>query len=191
MSKVDYALKLEFASRKAFRDWLTRHGATHDGIWIISDKSGKKPGVSYAEALEEVLCFGWIDGTIKSIDANTYMRYFARRNEKSFFSEKNRGLIDKLIANGKMTPLGMAGIERAKQAGHYQEKINDEPTVADEEALLNLLRQYDGIYELFMAMPKSSRKIYLAHYHAAKSEETRQRRLARMVVRIKLGLPLP
>ncbi|HAV20253.1 MAG TPA: hypothetical protein DCX17_04445 [Firmicutes bacterium] len=191
ISKVDTAVKLEFKDAPSFHAWLTANASTHPGIWIIWQKKKQNLGITYSEALEEALCFGWIDGVVKSIDANTYIRYFSKRNPKSNFSDKNRNTIEKLIADKRMTPLGYESIELAKKTGHYQkgEFSNYSPEQyhqfikdisSDEQALSN-----------FKQMNQASLRAYILFVSSAKLAETRARRLAISIARLHDNLPLP
>jgi uncharacterized protein YdeI (YjbR/CyaY-like superfamily) len=88
---------LTFVDRQAFRKWLGKHGPESDGVWLLFGKKGKIATLTAAEALEEALCHGWIDGHVKSIDENSYKKYFARRLPKSNWSEKNKKLAQHLF----------------------------------------------------------------------------------------------
>ena len=97
---------LKFASREAFRSWLSEHCTTSVGIWLLFGKAGGPKTIKAGEALEEALCFGWIDGQMKSIDEKSYRKYFSMRREKSKWSEKNKALVRSLEERGLMTDLG-------------------------------------------------------------------------------------
>jgi len=190
MSKIDYAKKLDFSSLLEFREWLTKHAQEHEGIWIIGHKKSKRPSISYAEALEEALCFGWIDGIVKSIDEDIYIRYFAPRVATSFFSAKNRGIIEKLEQEGKITKLGYEAIDRAKKNGRYQDDDSSVISKEIEDELFQTLEKH-GLLAKFKAMGNSSKRAYLGFIASAKTETTKQKRIARSVERIKEGLALP
>jgi uncharacterized protein YdeI (YjbR/CyaY-like superfamily) len=190
MSKIANAKKFEFASRQDFRDWLVKYAHNHDGIWLIGHKKRKIPSISYAEALEEALCFGWIDGIVKSIDEDIYIRYFAPRVATSFFSAKNRGIIEKLEQEGKITKLGYEAIDRAKKNGRYQDDDSSLISKEIEDELFQTLEKH-GLLDKFRAMGNSSKRAYLGFIASAKTETTKQKRIARSVERIKEGLALP
>ena len=97
---------MEFANREAFRKWLSEHCQSNDGIWLLFGKSGGPKTIKAGEALEEALCFGWIDGQMQSIDDKTYKKYFSMRREKSKWSEKNKALTKSLEERGLMTDFG-------------------------------------------------------------------------------------
>ena len=91
---------LEFPNREAFRKWLNENGEASDGIWLLFGKKGGPATLSANEALEEALCFGWIDGQMQSIDGSKYKKYFARRTPSSKWSEKNKSLVEQLEKQG-------------------------------------------------------------------------------------------
>ena len=92
---------LEFSSREEFRKWLSEHCLSTDGVWLLFGKAGGPKTIKAAEALEEALCFGWIDGQMKSIDDKTYIKYFSMRREKSKWSEKIRRLPARFGCTGR------------------------------------------------------------------------------------------
>ena len=110
---------MEFANREEFRKWLAEHCLASDGVWLLFGKAGGPQTIKAAEALEEALCFGWIDGQMQSIDDKTYRKYFARRREKSKWSEKNKALVKSLEERGLMTDFGRQKIEEARQNGQW------------------------------------------------------------------------
>ena len=109
--------ELIFENRALFREWLESESATSDGVWLIFSKTDRLKTLSAHEALEEALCFGWIDGQMQSVDDERYKKYFARRRIKSNWSEKNKELAQCLIERGLMTPHGLDAISCAKQNG--------------------------------------------------------------------------
>ena len=122
--------KMLFQSRSEFRDWLERNALSDEGIWLIIGKTEAVETVTASEALEEALCFGWIDGQIRRVDDDSYIKYFKQRNDKSSWSQKNKALAQKLDSQGLMTDLGRAKIEIAKQNGSWnppeREPMTDE-----------------------------------------------------------------
>lgn len=136
------------------------------------------------EALEEALCFGWIDGQIKSVDKERYLKKFAPRRKDSQWSELNRGIAARLIAENKMTSQGLAAIERAKQSGVWEH--SKAAPVSDEqiEILINDLKGADLALSNFLKMPPSVKRTYTAFYLDAKKEETRIKRLSQIIERL-------
>ena len=123
---------LAFAARGEFRSWLEENCRTSPGVWLLRGKPGGPKTLKAGEALEEALCFGWIDGQMESIDEKSYRKYFSLRREKSKWSEKNKALVKSLEERGLMTELGREKIREAKENGQW-----DAPdlmvTVAEEQ----------------------------------------------------------
>ena len=110
---------MEFASREAFRSWLSEHGQSSAGVWLLFGKAGGPKTLKAGEALEEALCFGWIDGQMQRIDEKSYRKYFSQRRDRSKWSEKNKALVQVLEEQGLMTDLGRAKVEEAKRNGQW------------------------------------------------------------------------
>lgn len=180
--------QVQFASGDEFREWLSENCLKVQGIWLVFGKKGGPITLSAAEALEEALCFGWIDGQMKSIDDTVYIKYFAQRRKGSRWSEKNKGLIGALEKQGKMTEYGRAKVEEAKRNGTWDASPAQPFDENDEESFLQKLRDHELAYTNYMAMSPSVRGTYTAHYCAAKSDETRARRLAKIVERLNSNL---
>ena len=112
---------LAFASAKAWQQWLAKHHRTSDGIWLrLFKKTSATPSVSYAEALDEALCCGWIDGQLKSHDAQSWLRKFTPRRAKSIWSKKNLEHVARLTKAGKMKAAGLKALEAAKADGRLK-----------------------------------------------------------------------
>lgn len=179
---------LQFSDRKKFREWLDEHCSESPGIWLIFGKKGGPVTLSANDALEEALCYGWIDGQMQKIDATSYKKYFARRTRSSNWSEKNTKLAQQLIEKGSMHEQGMRAIEAAKQNGSRNKP--DRLVVTDKHIkdLETLLREHDAAHRNFLAMSPSVRKSYAGLYFDAKTEATRKTRLARIVDRLNRNL---
>lgn len=108
---------LEFADREEFRKWLCENCLSNAGVWLLFGKAGGPKTIKAGEALEEALCFGWIDGQMQSIDDKTYKKYFSMRRDNSKWSEKNKALAERLEERGLMTDFGRTKIEEAKKTG--------------------------------------------------------------------------
>ena len=179
---------IEFASREEFRKWLCEHCLSDDGIWLLFGKAGGPKTIKAGEALEEALCFGWIDGQMQSIDDKTYKKYFSLRREKSKWSEKNKALAQSLEDRGLMTDFGRKKIEEAKNNGQWNAP---KPAAVTEEqiALLSaLLKEYEPACTNFLAMPLSVKKTYTRAYFDAKTDAGREKRIAWMVDRLNKNL---
>ena len=114
---------MQFESREEFRKWLYEHCMSNAGVWLLFGKAGGPKTIKAGEALEEALCFGWIDGQMQRIDDKTYKKYFSMRREKSKWSEKNKALAGSLEERGLMTDFGRKKIEEAKKTDSGTLKI--------------------------------------------------------------------
>jgi uncharacterized protein YdeI (YjbR/CyaY-like superfamily) len=110
--------ELFFPTRAAFRAWLQENAETSEGVWLVLGKKKAVVTLSANDALEEALCFGWIDGQMQGIDETKYHKYFARRRAKSVWSDKNKKLVEMLRVKGIMTELGEKAVETAKKTVH-------------------------------------------------------------------------
>ncbi|MHB0856614.1 MAG: YdeI/OmpD-associated family protein [Anaerolineae bacterium] len=175
---------LTFADQVAFREWLAAHGATSKGVWLVFGKGDQAHTLKPDQALEQALCFGWIDGQIKRIDDATYVKWFAPRRKGSLWSERNRGLAAVLIEQRHMTEQGLAAIEEAKHAGTWE--APEAAPISDEQIALlaQALEGSEPALTNFSRMPPSVRRTYTALYLDAKKEETRVRRLATIIARL-------
>ncbi len=179
---------LTFADRQAFRKWLGKYGTESDGVWLIFSKNKKFVTLSAADALEEALCYGWIDGQLQSIDDITYKKYFARRVPKSKWSDKNKKLAQTLIQKGLMTRQGFEAIERAKKNGSW---YNAKSILVDDEQIQmfkKIFQQYEPAYTNLLAMPFSVQRTYTRFYLDAKTDKTRQARLEKIIDRLNKNL---
>ena len=177
-------LQLQFSTRKEFRDWLKENASIGQGVWLVFGKTKDVNTLSANDALEEALCFGWIDGQMKSIDSTRYQKYFTKRNKKSVWSEKNRKKIDDLRNRGLMTPLGEQTIEEAKRNGMWDTpKANSISNEQINEFVIKL-KDYPIAYENFIKMSPSVKRTYTTRYLSFKTEEARNRDFTRIVDRL-------
>ena len=151
-------------------------------------KAGGPKTIKAGEALEEALCFGWIDGQMEKIDEKTYKKYFSMRRANSKWSDKNKALVKVLEERGLMTDFGRSKIEEAKQNGQWDAP---KPTVVTQEqiaALAEILKAYEPAYINFSAMSLSVKKTYVKAYLDAKTDAGREKRVAWMVERLNKNL---
>lgn len=177
--------ELVFESRAAFRNWLVQNHQKSPGIWLVFSKDAEITTLTANEALEEALCFGWIDGQLQSLGAKKYLKRFTPRRTRSVWSERNRKLAQKLIEEGAMTPAGQAAIAQAKELGTW-DKPKPAPISEEQVGILTEALSGSGTaLTNFLNMSASVRRTYTAHYLAAKSEDTRKRRLEQIIERLK------
>lgn len=179
---------LEFPDRIAFHIWLEGNGSTSDGVWLLFGKKGGPATLCANDALEEALCFGWIDGQMQSLDDTSYKKYFSPRRANSNWSEKNKALAERLEQQGKMTDFGRAKIEEARSNGQWNKP--KAPPVTEEQIafLCALLKQYEPAYTNFLAMSASVQKTYTRAYYDAKTDAGRTSRITWMVERLNKNL---
>lgn len=179
---------LEFTHREDFRNWLYNHCLSNVGVWLLFGKAGGPKTIKAAEALEEALCFGWIDGQMQSIDDKTYKKYFSMRRENSKWSEKNKALVKSLEARGLMTDFGRKKIEEEQKNGQWNAPRPMAITEEQITLLSALLEKYEPAFTNFQAMPLSVKKTYTRAYFDAKTDAGRQKRISWMVDRLNKNL---
>lgn len=179
---------LLFEKREDFHKWLLENVESSKGVWLVFSKKKEVQTLSAHEALEEALCFGWIDGQMKSIDDTYYHKYFARRLANSKWSEKNKKLAQELDKKGLVTKYGKEKIAEAKENGQWKKSnvivVNEE----DIQFIEELLKPHEQAYKNFMAMSNSVRKTYTKAYVQTKSDEGKAKRLVWMVDRLNQNL---
>lgn len=171
---------LVMRNRREWRRWLARNGKRQKEIWLVQFRKGS-PGtaVAYDDALDEALCFGWIDSLVKRIDGDRYARKFTRRTNPLTWSALNRKRMKRLIAEGRVTRAGLAvagyrnAPKRVEQRSHIPERLPP--------ALAAVIRQDTRAWSAFRALAPSHRRAYIGWVTSAKREETRLRRLAEAV----------
>lgn len=180
---------MEFSGREEFREWLRENSLSREGIWLLFGKTGGPKTIKAGEALEEALCFGWIDGQMEKIDDKTYKKYFSQRRENSKWSEKNKTLVKSLEERGLMTDFGRKKIDEAKKNGQW-DALNPLAIITEEQiaCLSALLKGYEPAYKNFQAMSLSVKKTYTRAYLDAKTDAGREKRIVWMVDRLNKNL---
>lgn len=182
MAKTRECLKIE--SRRRWRAWLeARHAAAKEAWLIIHKKKSARPGLRLAEAVEEALCFGWIDGAMHRLDAETFALRFSPRRPGSVWSAANQRRAKRLIAEGRMTEAGRAAIGRAKRNGQWRAALEREDVSRLPADLKRALAGNTKARENFQRLPKSHKQRYLWWIAEAKKPETRARRIRETVRR--------
>jgi uncharacterized protein YdeI (YjbR/CyaY-like superfamily) len=162
--------------RAAWRGWLEANHATESGVWLVSWRKGHGPRVEYEDAVEEALCFGWIDSQGGNIDEARSKQYFAPRKPTSGWAATNKARIERLIADGRMAPAGLAAIERAKANGSWTLLDDVERGVVPVD-LVAALADHPPAATYFEAFPKSTKRAMLEWIAQAKRPETRSKRV--------------
>ena len=174
-------------SRKAWRDWLQKHHVTSKGVWLVyAKKHTGIPSLTYNDAVEEALCFGWIDSLIHPIDDSLYKQIFTPRKAKSAWSAVNRKRAERLIEAGLMTAAGLALVTLAKRTGLWKAHAAAESLTLPSE-LKKALDANPAAKKNWPTYTDSQRKMLLYMVHGAKRPETRAKRVARVIEIVSSG----
>lgn len=171
-----------FTSAAEFRHWLERHHATATELWVgLYKKSSGKSGITYREAVDEALCFGWIDGLLRSIDALSFMQRFTPRKLGSIWSNINVGHVGRLKAAGKMHPAGLAAFEARKpeRTGIYS--FESKVPAKLSAPFTREFRADQKAWKFFSAQPPGYRRLAIFKVMSPKQAATRQRWLDRLI----------
>ncbi|HRP91219.1 MAG TPA: YdeI/OmpD-associated family protein [Edaphocola sp.] len=177
-----------FKSQKAWRHWLDKNQDIQEGIWlqVFKVNSGVE-SIKITEALDEALCFGWIDGQRKSYDEHSYLQKYVPRRAQSIWSKRNIGLVEKLITDGKMTARGFAEIEKAKADGRWARAYDSHSTMQDAEDLLQALANDEKAEMFYQSLNKTNKFAINFRLQTAKKPETRAKRLQEILKMLKEG----
>lgn len=179
---------IAFATTAEFRQWLTQHHADHPGLWIkIAKKASGIPTVTYAEALDEALCFGWIDGQRKACDEKTFLQKFTPRRKRSVWSKVNVEHIERLEKAGRLQLAGLAAVAAAKADGRWDAAYHSFSSAAMPEDFLLALAQEPAAQAFFATLNKTQRYGFYFRLTTTKKAETRSKRIADFVARLKRG----
>jgi uncharacterized protein YdeI (YjbR/CyaY-like superfamily) len=169
------------ASRQHWRTWLQEHHHQQQSVWLVYyKKNSSTPTLTWSEAVDEALCFGWIDSQAKPIDNERYRQFFSRRKPKSGWSRVNKEKIQRLIAEGQMTQAGFDSIEIAKQNGAWT-LLDDVEALTIPADLEQELQKRPTARSYFLALSKTDKRNLLQWLVLAKRPVTRQNRIAAIV----------
>jgi uncharacterized protein YdeI (YjbR/CyaY-like superfamily) len=179
---------VSFASSKEWRKWIAANHDTSNGVWLqfFKKDSGEKT-VTYAEALEEALCYGWIDGQANKYDATSYIQKFTPRRPKSIWSKRNTEKAERLIQEGKMKKAGMQQVELAKADGRWQQAYDSPKNMQVPEDFLQQLSKDIKAKAFFDGLNKANLYAIAWRLQTAKKPETREKRLKEMLEMMREG----
>jgi uncharacterized protein YdeI (YjbR/CyaY-like superfamily) len=181
MTKVDKTVTYYAKDRKAWRKWLEKNHSVSEGVWLIYyRKSSPKSRVEYADAVEEALCYGWIDSTFNPIDEEKFMQLFTPRKPKSGWSKLNKERIERLINEGLMMPPGMERIEAAKKNGTW-EKLDHIESFTIPPELKKAFVANKKAKKFFETLGKTNKKYILYYVSGVKSEEKKAKRIEEII----------
>jgi uncharacterized protein YdeI (YjbR/CyaY-like superfamily) len=180
-SAYEEAARIEPAGREEWRRWLNENHAASAGVWLVyPKKSSGLPGPTYEEAVEEALCFGWIDSRVRPLDGRRRLQWFSPRRPGSIWSASNKARVARLLAAGLMAPAGLAKIEAAEADGSW-EILDKVDALERPDDLVAALGAAPAAERGFAALAPTLQKQCLYWVLSAKREQTRAGRLAAVV----------
>jgi uncharacterized protein YdeI (YjbR/CyaY-like superfamily) len=178
----------EFRTQAAWAKWLAAHHGDAEGVWLKFAKKGTgATTVTYDEALEVALCYGWIDTQVRRLDETYYLQRFTPRRARSKWSKRNTELATRLIESGAMQPPGLAEVERAKADGRWEAAYAGAATATVPEDLERALAANKRAREFFATLSSRNRYAILYRIQDTKRPETRARRIAQIVEMLARG----
>ena len=176
-----------FASPNRWKKWLaTNHAISDKGIWVrIFKKDSGEETITYDEALDEALCFGWIDGQKKAYDEKSWLQKFTPRRSKSIWSKRNKARVARLIEERRMQTSGLKDIEAAKKDGRWDKAYDSPSQMKVPSDFLGMLRKDPHAYEFFETLNKANMYAIAWRLETAKKPETRQKRMQILLTMMK------
>jgi uncharacterized protein YdeI (YjbR/CyaY-like superfamily) len=179
---------LEFKHQRDFESWIETHYTQSTGVWILIAKKGSgKQSITYAEALDVALCFGWIDGQKSAFDNLTWLQYFSKRKRKSIWSQVNRENIQRLTMAGRMRPSGLMAVEEAKESGQWESAYQPGKSREIPEDLERALNSNEKAKDFFESLDSRNRFSFVFRISTAKKADTRQKRLSEYIRMLENG----
>lgn len=179
---------IPFSNAAAMEQWLEVHHATENGIWLkMAKKASGIPTVTYDEALDLALCFGWIDGQRKTYNDDFFIQKFTPRRPRSLWSTRNVRKVAALTAAGRMHPSGLAQVEMAKQDGRWQRAYGNHEEMPVPADFLSALEDNPAAKVTFDSLKKGERYQIAFRLTTALKPETRQRRFAKLLAMLEQG----
>ncbi|HOZ86193.1 MAG TPA: YdeI/OmpD-associated family protein [Bacteroidia bacterium] len=164
-------------NRQEWRKWLQKNHAVKDSVWLVYYKKNTgMPTITWSDAVDEALCFGWIDSKARPVDDETFIHFFCKRKAKGTWSKINKEKIERLSKEKLMTPAGLAVIAAAKNNGSWTILDEVEELIIPKD-LAKAFRSRPGSKAFFLSLSKSVKKMMLSWLVLAKREETRQKRI--------------
>jgi uncharacterized protein YdeI (YjbR/CyaY-like superfamily) len=188
MTKLNTIPSIEFKTAKAFETWLSKNHDNSNGIWLrIFKKGSGKKTISYAEALDVALCYGWIDGQKQAQDEQAWLQKFCPRGAKSIWSKINIGHVQRLIDEGRMRPAGLKAVEKAKEDGRWEKAYDSPSKMTIPEDFLKELRKNKKAEANFKGLNKTNLFSIGFRLQTAKKRETREKRMKQIIEMLAKG----
>jgi uncharacterized protein YdeI (YjbR/CyaY-like superfamily) len=182
---------MAFPAREAWAAWLDEHHTISAGIWLALAKKGAgEAGISYGDAVEVALCYGWIDGQAGKLDDRFWLQRFTPRRPRSVWSRVNRDRALALMAQGEMRPAGLREVERAQADGRWDAAYEPPSTMEVPDDLQEALASNPAAAACFATLNSTNRYAILHRIHTAKKPETRSRRIETFVAMLADGKTL-
>jgi uncharacterized protein YdeI (YjbR/CyaY-like superfamily) len=179
---------LPFKSPGEWEKWLVKNHASSKGIWLkIFKKDSGKPSVSYAEALDGALCYGWIDGQKNGHHDAAWLQKFTPRRPKSLWSKINTGHAERLIKDGKMKPAGLQQIDEAKKDGRWKKAYHSQSTATYPGDFLKEVGKNKKAKAFLEKLNRVNRYAIIYRLHSAKKPETREKRMKQFIAMLAKG----
>jgi uncharacterized protein YdeI (YjbR/CyaY-like superfamily) len=179
---ADTLERMLFRTQAEWEAWLEKNHETSPGVWLmVAKKGGGQTSVSYAEALDVALCFGWIDGQKGALDEQYFLQRFTRRRKGSPWSDINRGHVARLTEAGRMRPAGQREVDLAKADGRWDAAYAPQSRAQVPEDFQNALDANPAALAAWQGMNSVNRYAILYRIHSVKRAETRQRKIAQYV----------
>lgn len=179
---------LAFKTARSWETWLERNHTASDGIWLrIYKKGAGEKTVTYAEALDAALCFGWIDGQKRSYDDASFLQRFTPRRARSVWSRVNTEHVERLTAAGRMRPAGVRAVEAAKADGRWERAYAPARSAEPPEEFLRELRKHPSAHAFYATLSRANVYAIVYRLTTAKRPETRDRWIRRIIEMLESG----
>ena len=179
---------LSFENKRKWTDWLAKQYDISAGVWLkLAKKDSAIPSVTYEEALDAALCYGWIDGQKKGFDNRYWLQKFTPRGAKSIWSKINTGKAERLVASGEMKPAGLRAIEAAKKDGRWDAAYASQKNVSVPGDFQAALDRNKRAKAFFATLKSAERYSFLFRIHNAKKPETRAKRIRQFIEMLERG----
>jgi uncharacterized protein YdeI (YjbR/CyaY-like superfamily) len=186
-SKTEFST-ISFQSQKKWRNWLSKNYSIADGIWLrLYKKDSGIKSINHDEALDEALCYGWIDGQAKSYDEESYLQKFTPRRKRSLWSKRNREKVERLIKDGKMHSSGLKEIDAAKADGRWEKAYDSPKNMKIPGDFLKELSKKPDALAFFNTLNKTNKFSIGWRLQTAKKPETREKRIKTIIEMMEQG----
>ncbi len=188
MDKPDSIPALAFETARDWEQWLQQNHATSPGVWIkFAKKSSGLPSITYEEAVDLALCFGWIDGQLKSLGPTHHIQRYTPRRSKSIWSKRNTVKVAKLVAEGRMQPAGLAQVEAAKKDGRWAQAYDSPTTITMPADFQAALDKNPRAKTFFSTIDSTNAYAFLFRLQTAKKAETRKAQIGKFIAMLNEG----